>query len=84
MLHIMMFLKKIWMNEVEKPKWLAHPNNLTLANQQGIQRYINYLEEEVKTLSQNLEESKRMIIDYKLRLNTKAYSLQQELEEVKK
>ena len=58
---------------MKKPKWLAHPNNITLANQQGIQRYIEYLEKEVEVLSS-------MIRD----LKTQTYALQQELEEVKK
>ena len=58
---------------MKKPKCLAHPNNITLANQQGIQRYIEYLEKEVEVLSS-------MIRD----LKTQTYALQQELEEVKK
>ena len=68
-----LIIGEIWKNKVKKPKWLAHPNNITLANQQGIQRYIEYLEKEVEVLSS-------MIRD----LKTQTYALQQELEEVKK
>ena len=38
-----LIIGEIWKNKVKKPKWLAHPNNITLANQQGIQKYIEYL-----------------------------------------
>ena len=68
-----LIIGEIWKNKVKNPKWLAHPNNITLANQQGIQRYIEYLEKEVEVLSS-------MIRD----LKTQTYALQQELEEVKK
>ena len=68
-----LIIGEIWKNKVKKPKWLAHPNNITLANQQGIQRYIEYLEKEVEVFSS-------MIRD----LKTQTYALQQELEEVKK
>ena len=62
---------------MKKPKWLAHPNNITLANQQGIQKYIEYLEKENEVLS-------NLVKDYQLRLNTQTYALQQKMEEEQK
>ena len=44
---------------MERPKWIDFPNNITLANQNGIKTYIDSLEEEVKSLSQELESYKR-------------------------
>ena len=72
-----LIIGEIWKNKVKKPKWLAHPNNITLSNQKGIQKYIEYLEKEIEVLS-------NLVKDYQLRLNTQAYALQQKMEEEQK
>ena len=54
---------------MDRPKWLdLLPDNITLANQNVILNYINWLEEEVKKMSQKLEASKREIM-YSRRYN---------------
>jgi len=53
---------------MDRPEWLENPTNITLANQNVILNYINWLEEEVKKMSQKLEASKREIM-YSRRYN---------------
>ena len=67
-----LIIGEVWKNKVKKPKWLAHPNNITLSNQQGIQKYIEYLEKEVENLSSMVKD-----------LKDQTYALQQELGKVK-
>jgi len=54
---------------MDRPKWLdLLPDNITLEHQNVILNYINWLEEEVKKMSQKLEASKREIM-YSRRYN---------------
>ena len=53
---------------MKRPEWLDAPNNITLANQNGILKYINWLEKEVKKMSHKLEASKSQIL-YSKRYN---------------
>jgi len=53
---------------MDRPEWLENPTNITLANQNVILNYINWLEEEVKKMSYKLEASKREIM-YSRRYN---------------
>ena len=54
---------------MDRPKWLdLLPDNITLEHQNVILNYINWLEKEVKKMSQKLEASKREIM-YSRRYN---------------
>ena len=54
---------------MDRPKWLdLLSDNITLEHQNVILNYINWLEEEVKKMSQKLEASKREIM-YSRRYN---------------
>ena len=55
----------IWINRMKRPEWIDFPHNITLANQNVIKNYIGSLEEEIKTLSHELESYKRQMFIFK-------------------
>ena len=55
----------IWINRMKRPEWIDFPQNITLANQNVIKNYIGSLEEEIKTLSHELESYKRQMFIFK-------------------
>ena len=50
---------------MKRPEWIDFPHNITLANQNVIKNYIGSLEEEIKTLSHELESYKRQMFIFK-------------------